>query len=107
MIPVGLKYITNRQVLEVPYESQRRRFILTSIIHKGSPDPEVVDSLTRELGVLSLDVTPQIGLVTWDTTVSILESDAKEEPALGHKVGEDPVFGHIHLYRACLNFYIF
>lgn len=85
MIPVGLKYITSRQVFEVSYEGQRRRFTLASITPKGSPGIEAVNSLTRGLETLSLGATPQIWLVTWDTMVTITRNDPKGEPQAVHK----------------------
>ncbi|KAL9710865.1 AAA+-type ATPase [Leucoagaricus gongylophorus] len=76
---VGLKYVTSKQILEVSYESYRRRFAIASTMAKGSSGPHPVDSLSRGIKSLSLDTHYQIWLVSWDTDVLIIESDPKEE----------------------------
>ncbi|KXN82280.1 hypothetical protein AN958_02781 [Leucoagaricus sp. SymC.cos] len=82
---VGLKYITNRQILEVPYEGRERRFSLVSVAPKGSSGSEAVDPLARGLGSLSLHAKPQIWTITWDTEVLIIGNDHEEEPPIVHK----------------------
>jgi AAA family ATPase len=81
-----LKYITGKQVAEVPYEGRLRRFILASVVPKKTSEHEVTESLARGLESLSLHATPQIWLVTWDTEVLITGSDPEEEPQVVHKV---------------------
>jgi len=76
---VGLKYVTSKQILEVSYESYRRRFAIASTMAKGSSGPHPVDSLSHGIKSLSLDTHSQIWLVSWDTEVLIIESDPKEE----------------------------
>ncbi|KAJ3572904.1 hypothetical protein NP233_g2773 [Leucocoprinus birnbaumii] len=82
---VGLKYVTNTQILEVPYEGRRRRFVVASVSTKGPSGSETVDSLARGLENLSFREPSQIWLVTWDTEVLITGNDPEEEPKVVHK----------------------
>jgi AAA family ATPase len=78
--------MTGRQVLEVPYEGQKRRFTIASVAPKGSSGPAAVDSLARGLETLSFHDAPRIWLITWDTEVLITGSELEEEPQAVHKV---------------------
>ncbi|KAF9490589.1 AAA family ATPase [Pleurotus eryngii] len=80
---VDLKYLTSKQVIEVRYEGQLRRFSIASITSDKRSDGPLEDAFTR------LSVTPSTKLWTasWDTQVTLLESDKAENtaPAFAHK----------------------
>lgn len=66
-----LKYVTSKQVIELVYESKRRRFGIAAISSSNS------DDLETQLSDCHLSTgLPKIWLVNWDTTVTILEDQS-------------------------------
>ncbi|CAK5284282.1 unnamed protein product [Mycena citricolor] len=65
---VDLKYITSKQILEVSYEQRIRRYRVQ--------EPENIE---MKLSSLSLDSTPQIWSVNWDTVVTIVPESASDK----------------------------
>jgi AAA family ATPase len=74
---VDLKYITNAQIVEVLYESSIRQFSLDSVSPTPSAEDEVVNTAAA-LHALSIDPSPRIWTVGWDSTVSIVEDEVNE-----------------------------
>ena len=76
---MDLKIITNKQVLEVVYEGRLRRFTVSSMAAGAATDP--VDAITKGLGDISIQSTPRLGYISWDTAVSIGPADPPEHAA--------------------------
>ncbi|ETW82240.1 AAA ATPase [Heterobasidion irregulare TC 32-1] len=66
---VDLKYLTPTQTIEVQYEGQTRRFIVSSATKNSSE--ETVTDLADKLNGLSVDALPAFCTVGWDTVVTI------------------------------------
>ena len=73
---VDLKYITSTQVLEVAYESFRRRFAVVSVSALRSTKTESIDDLARGLDYLSVSPSTKLWVVGWDSTVVIVGEEA-------------------------------
>ncbi|KAJ7645471.1 AAA family ATPase [Mycena polygramma] len=63
---VDLKYVTSAQALEVTYEQEIRRFVVTL------PPPQQPETLEHKLDALSFAPAPQVWTVGWDTSVVLL-----------------------------------
>ncbi|KAF7422262.1 AAA+-type ATPase [Pleurotus ostreatus] len=74
---VDLKYLTSKQVIEVRYEGQLRRFSIASIASDKKTDAPLEDAFTT----LSVTPSPNLWTASWDTQVILLESDKAENAA--------------------------
>ncbi|KAJ7366754.1 AAA family ATPase [Mycena albidolilacea] len=63
---VDLKYVTSEQILEVTYEQEIRRFVVTS------PPSQQPENLEAKFDALALAPTIQILTVSWDTSVVLV-----------------------------------
>lgn len=85
---VDLKYINNSQVLEVLYESQKRRFSVISV-HPRTLSPDIKGrDLAHDLNSLSISAPTQLWSVTWDTAV-VITKDTVVEEVLSHKASNE------------------
>jgi AAA family ATPase len=75
---VDLKHITSSQVLEVVYESRRRRFSVVSVSALRSVTKEGFDSLAHDLSALSVSPSSQLWAVGWDCTVLIVDKGSHD-----------------------------
>ena len=94
---VDLKYITNTQIIELNYESNRRRFTVHSILPRGfvhKKNTEIEDKLSHDINALALDQPKQLWSVTWDCVVSIISDDhtERERAPAPDKVGKPSIF---------------
>ncbi|KAJ7288451.1 AAA family ATPase [Mycena rebaudengoi] len=64
---VDLKYVTSKQVLEVTYEQEIRRFAVCALSAQRSQE-----DLDLNFDALSLSAPPQVWTVNWDTTVLLV-----------------------------------
>ncbi|KAF7365302.1 AAA family ATPase [Mycena venus] len=63
---VDLKYVTSAQVLEVPYEQETRRFVVT-------PSPsQQIENLEAKFDALALAPARQVWTVGWDTSIILV-----------------------------------
>lgn len=69
---MDLKYVTSEQVLEVTYEQEIRRFVVTS------PPSQQPENLEAKFDALALVPTLQILIVGWDTSVVLVGGGADE-----------------------------
>ncbi|KAL4264713.1 AAA family ATPase [Pleurotus pulmonarius] len=76
-LTVDLKYLTSKQVIEVRYEGQLRRFNITSITSDKKSD----GSLEEDFATLSVTPSPKLWTASWDTQITLLESDKGENTA--------------------------
>lgn len=63
---MDLKYVTSEQILEVTYEQEIRRFVVTS------PPSQQPENLEAKFDALALAPTIQILTVGWDTSVVLV-----------------------------------
>ncbi|KAG6811242.1 hypothetical protein H0H92_008412 [Tricholoma furcatifolium] len=80
---VDLKYITCAQILEVTYETKKRRFSVISITSNRS-ESEHVPTLAHDLESLSIDSHSKLWTVGWDSTI-LISGTGTHEVAPAHK----------------------
>lgn len=78
---VNLKYLSPTQTLDVVYEGQCRRFSLASVSTMKGTVPVELDDLTNGLSKLSLQTTPQLWTVGWDTIVTLIDEKPSNDSA--------------------------
>ncbi|EMD39468.1 hypothetical protein CERSUDRAFT_111775 [Gelatoporia subvermispora B] len=85
---VDLKYLSPTQTVDVVYEGRTRRFTVSSV-STAEADDNAGKDLAAALQTLSLDTTPQLWTVGWDTTV-VLEphENAGRTPAANKPVAQ-------------------
>jgi hypothetical protein len=67
---VDLKYITSAQIFEVSFEGRIRRFGVDTISsHQFKNDS--ADGLADDLQVLSVESSPELWIVGWDTSITV------------------------------------
>lgn len=79
---VDLKYLTHTQIVEAVYEGYTRQFAVVSVSAVQESQNDLVDDdLAEGFGSLSIQSTPQIWTVGWDSCVRILggKVDAKSD----------------------------
>lgn len=94
---VDLKYISGSQIVCVSYEGIHRRFFVSSLLPRVESDKDqgvslaTSDHLVQEMGELTIDSSapqprkrgrPDIWLIDWDTTVSIIPHKQKPKDAI-------------------------
>ncbi|KAF7346185.1 AAA family ATPase [Mycena sanguinolenta] len=67
---VDLKYVTSVQVIEVTYEQQTRRFVVTS----------TADSLETKFDALTISPPCRVWTVGWDTSVVLIADEVDSNP---------------------------
>lgn len=82
---VDLKHITCSQMLEVMYESRRRRFSVVSVSTDRSTTNESIDSLAQSICSIYVSPLPQLWAVGWDSTVIIADEEFHNQPMIAHK----------------------
>ncbi|KAG2128696.1 P-loop containing nucleoside triphosphate hydrolase protein [Suillus clintonianus] len=73
---INLKYILSTQILEVPYQGEIRTFSIESVSAHRSASSGSVNTVTRDLNSLAIQVRPSFWTAGWDTIVSVLEDVA-------------------------------
>lgn len=81
--PVDLKYITTSQILDLVYEGEARRF---SVESAASAREVEVETVTGSLDNLSLEPSPRVWHVTWDSTIVLLEGENGNQLHTTHEV---------------------
>ena len=94
---VDLKYISGSQIICVSYEGIHRRFSVSSLLPRVESDKHqsvslaTNDHLAQEMGELTIDSSapqsrkrgrPDIWLIDWDTTVSIVPQKQKTKDTI-------------------------
>ncbi|KAG1884034.1 P-loop containing nucleoside triphosphate hydrolase protein [Suillus subluteus] len=82
---VNLKYILSTQIIEVPYQGEIRTFSIDSVSAHHSASSSSVNTVTRDLDSLAIQVKPSLWTAGWDTIVSILEDVADNGVGLTQK----------------------
>lgn len=72
---VDIRYITSSQKLDVVYEGKKRCFTVSSVIDEHSPSRD--KDFSNDLQQLSLETSPKIWIVDWETHV-VIEEDTEE-----------------------------
>jgi AAA family ATPase len=70
---INLKYIVSTQIIEVPYQGEIRTFSIDSVSSHHSASNGSMNTITRGLHSLAIQVKPSLWTAGWDTIVSILE----------------------------------
>ncbi|KAG2127049.1 P-loop containing nucleoside triphosphate hydrolase protein [Suillus cothurnatus] len=73
---INLKYIVSTQIIEVPYQGEIRTFSIDSVSSHHSASNGSMNTITRGLHSLAIQVKPSLWTAGWDTIVSILEDVA-------------------------------
>lgn len=73
-------------MLEVMYESRRRRFSVVSVSTDRSTTNESIDSLAQSIYSIYVSPLPQLWAVGWDSTVIIADEEFHNQPMIAHKV---------------------
>lgn len=83
---INLKYILSTQIVEVPYQGEIRTFSIESVSAQYcSASSGSVNTITRDLDSLAIQVGPSLWTAGWDTIVSILEDVADDDFSLTQK----------------------
>jgi AAA family ATPase len=83
---VDLKYITHTQIVEVVYEGHTRQFSVISISSAQPTSDGTIDDLTKGFQSFSVQFSPQIWTVGWDSSVRIVENEDDSELGTIYKV---------------------
>ncbi|KAG1810902.1 P-loop containing nucleoside triphosphate hydrolase protein [Suillus subaureus] len=82
---INLKYILSTQIIEVSYQGEIRTFSIDSVSAHHSAPSGSVNTITRDLNSLAIQVSPSLWTAGWDTIVSILEDVAENDVGLMQK----------------------
>ncbi|KIJ60305.1 hypothetical protein HYDPIDRAFT_117401 [Hydnomerulius pinastri MD-312] len=79
---IGLKIITQSQVVEVIYEGQHRRFCVDSLSARPLATGDSISSITADVKSISIHFQPSLWTTGWDTSVDILNNATEDQ--VGH-----------------------